>query len=591
MLRDLPSKNALWGFLVAEELARLGVRHAVIAPGSRSTPLVAALVSNPRLSCQWAIDERAAGFVAIGIARASAEPAVVVTTSGTAVANLLPAVVEADLDGEPLVVLTADRPPELHDSGANQSIRQLGIFGARTRWDVSLPCPDDDVPARFVLTTIDEAVARARGPHPGPVHLNFPFREPLAPSEKHWERNGLVGLDRWEASVDPFTIRMRAEHGPSREGIRDLATRLRGARQGLLVAGTLRSERDRTAVRRLAEALGWPLVADIRSGLRHGQAPRTLRPYLDRFFEREPAGIGRLRFDPDVVLQLGARPTSRRVASCLDTLEPAAAILVDSAPRRLDPTHRLTHRVEGSIASWCDAVLAEGVTKVGPCLPDHLERAHAELAAALEAHVENGETLTEPFVARYLSQTLGEEEALFVSSSMPIRDLDTFADPRSAAFCIDANRGASGIDGVVASAVGFAHGRRAPTTLLIGDLALLHDLGSLFLVRHSPVPIGIVVVNNGGGSIFSFLPIAEHRDLMTPWFDAGHEVAFRGVAADMGLPYTRVMTRAELCAATEGARHTRRSYMIEVVSSLAGNLEAHRAIDVLVTRVLREAVA
>jgi len=582
MLRDQPNRNALFGTAFAEELARLGIVHVIVCPGSRSAPLVAGVVAHPRLECRLAIDERAAGFLALGIARGTREPAVVLTTSGTAAANLLPAVVESDLDGVPLLVVTADRPPELRDASANQTIDQHALFGTRVRWMCALPCPDDGVPLRFFLTSIDEAVARARGPHPGPVHVNAPFREPLAPDPLAWDARCLDGVESWGRSGTPFARRTIASPRLRESDVEEIAGLLRDASQGLVLAGSIPEARDQDAARALCDRLGWPLVADIRSGLRHGGAPETLRPHLDRLF----APSAGPPFRPDVVLVLGARPTARRVATALSTMTPATVITVDPAPRRIDPEHRPAHRVEASVAAFAAALGGHELPRAHSVLPPSIEDAHARIARAIDDAIEAGGDLTEPFVARWISRQLASAEALFLSSSMPIRDVDAFADPRGNRVSIGANRGASGIDGVLASALGFSIGHDARTTLLIGDLALLHDLGSLFLLREAPKPVGVIVFNNGGGSIFSFLPIAKHPRLLTPWFDARHDVRFEGVATDMGLSYGRAATREEFASLFDGARRHGRSFVLEIDSSLERNHAAHERIETAVAAAL-----
>ena len=292
-MKDQPNINALWGALLIEELARQGVRHVVLAPGSRSTPLVVAAARNDRVQCHVCTDERGAAFFALGMARATGVPAAVVTTSGTAAANLLPAVVEASMDRVPLLLLTADRPFELRDCGANQTIRQVDLFGSYPRWQTDLPAPDDRTPARAVLSAAAHAFARARD-RSGPVHLNCAFREPLAPSPQEWNRACLEGTEAWCAGEQPFVRSVPSDALPDSPSLDDQTSILRGAATGLVLAATSNAGEHALTV---AARLGWPLWADVRSGLRLGApAPHHLAHTSTACCDTDArASTGRLR--------------------------------------------------------------------------------------------------------------------------------------------------------------------------------------------------------------------------------------------------------------------------------------------------------
>lgn len=313
MWREAPNFNALWGSLIVEELLRSGVDHFVIAPGSRSTPLIQAIARNPTANATVWLDERGAAFHALGRARGGVSPSAVVTTSGTAVANLLPAVVEASLDGVPMILLTADRPPELREVGANQSIRQMGIFSDHVRWAFDLPTPGTDMPARALLSTVDQAVHQAWDGHAGPVQLNCPFREPLAPTSAPWDASYLDGLDAWMESDDPLVDVLPGDP-IDWMFVEELAGIVRTAKRGLVVCGTIADHADREEIAALAAHLGWPLWADVRSGLRFGPGPGGRLLHVDRLLGRGEA------YQPDVVLQFGSRLTSKRMQAALSTL-------------------------------------------------------------------------------------------------------------------------------------------------------------------------------------------------------------------------------------------------------------------------------
>ncbi len=587
---EAPNVNALWSRLLLDELHRTGGRHVVIAPGSRSAPLVEAAVTHPGLACHLATDERAGGFLALGIARGSGVPAAVITTSGTAVANLLPAVTEADADGVPLVLLTADRPPEFTATGANQAIHQPGIFGSRTRWAAALPCPTDAMPARVVLTTLDQAVSRARAPHAGPVHLNCAFREPLAPIPAAWDRACLAGTEAWQAGERPFTRIVTPRPTPDAREVDEIAGVVGTARRGLVIAGTLASEEDRDAVCAIASALGWPLLTDVRSGLRLRREVSGRLLFGDRLIGRAPDPHGGPdRWRPDVVLQLGSRTTSPRLSRALAAAPPATHVLIAPSDERLDPEHRLTHRVRASTRAVGPA-LADRIARSGPPSREvasataKLVELDRRLGAAMSTALSEDPDALEVRVAHALTRHAAGGRALVVSNSLPVRDVDAYGATDGDHALVATSRGASGIDGILATGVGVAIGADAPATVLIGDQAMHHDLGSLTLAAACPVPITVVVVNNGGGAIFHGLPIAAHRSIFSPWFDAAHSRRFEGAARDVGLDYARVTDTDAFADAYGRACASGRSTMIEVVADGAAGVGARERLESALAR-------
>lgn len=563
---DPPNVNAAWGALIAEELARVGVRHVTLAPGSRSTPLVLGAALHPALDVHVTVDERGAAFLALGIARATAAPVAVVTTSGTAVAHLLPAVIEAALEHVPLILLTADRPPELRDTGANQTIDQVGLFGDHVVWETDLPCPSDRLPASTPLVAIGQAASAARDPG-GPVHVNCPFREPLAPIEAPYDRRALLRPDAWETGRAPYWTppppRVEPiEDPPAGDGL--WARRRRRPSDGGGSAGRARVR----ARARLA------LVADIRSGLRLSPVPERVT-HVDHLIASGCVP------DVDVVVQFGARLVSKRLLAYLE--RPRAEYrLVDPTRDRLDPTGRVTHRVVATPERWC----AHHAGSVPTPPPAWIHR-DAEAEAALERAVTDSDALTEPFVARWISRHVRAGDPWVLASSMAVRDAAAFAATDGEAACVFANRGASGIDGTIAFAAGVAIGTGRDTTVSIGDLALLHDLNSLSLVKATPAPVRIVVCNNGGGGIFSFLPIATFESTFSPWFDGRHAWTFEGAARMFDVPYMRVTSRHAFTTAFEEARRSGTSILIEVASEARTNRRVHDELDAAVARALR----
>ncbi|HWI44904.1 MAG TPA: 2-succinyl-5-enolpyruvyl-6-hydroxy-3-cyclohexene-1-carboxylic-acid synthase, partial [Rubrobacter sp.] len=467
---DTPRANRLWAYLIVEELLRCGIDFFCVAPGSRSTPLVAALAANEKARSLIHFDERGTAFAALGYARATGRPAAWITTSGTAVANGLPAVVEAATDGVPMVLLTADRPPELRQTGANQTIDQPDIFGDYVRWRFDLPAPDPGIDPAMVLTTVDQAAYRASRTPQGPVHLNLMFREPLLPDPG--DEPVLSGPSSWVQSDEPYTRYAATKPGVDEMEIHRLWEQLRPVKQGLVVAGRLASRKQGDAVLRLADTLGWPLLPDTGSQVRLGT--EGLAAYYDALLAGDSfAGA----HAPEAVVHVGGRALSKRLEQFLAHSRPDPHVVVRENPFRLDPTHRVTHSVEANILDFCSA-LVRAATEDPPAMDSSWTAGWREASEEVDRYLDgisSGEP-NEPLVARVLSQNVPPDHSLVVASSMPVRDLDTYAAAGGAPVPVAANRGASGIDGTVATAAGFARGVGRPVTLLIGDLALLHDL-------------------------------------------------------------------------------------------------------------------
>ena len=572
MNRDTPRANRLWAHLIVEELLRCGVDFFCVAPGSRSTPLVAALAANEKASSLIHFDERGTAFAALGYARATGRPAAWITTSGTAVANGLPAVVEAATDGVPMILLTADRPPELRQTGANQTIDQPDIFGDYVRWRFDLPAPDPGIDPAMVLTTVDQAAYRAGRTPQGPVHLNLMFREPFLSDPE--DDNVLSGPSSWARSGEPYTRYAASKPTVDEMEIHNLWTTLRPVRRGLVVAGRLASRKQGEAVLRLAETLGWPLLPDVGSQVRLGADSKGLVAHYDALLAGESFARAHA---PEAVVHVGGRALSKRMEQFLGRSRPDPYVVVRENPFRLDPAHRVTHSVEANILDFCAALVraaTEGPPATDPSWTPGWREASAEVVRYLDG-ILSGEP-NEPLVARAVSQNIPKGHGLVVASSMPVRDLDTYAAVDGAPVPVAANRGASGIDGTVATAAGFARGLGRPVTLLIGDLALLHDLNSLAMLRD--VHVIVVVLNNDGGGIFSFLPIAGHEEFFEPYFGTPQGVGFEPAARMFGLGYEHPATMAEFVEAYGSACTRGSSTLIEVKTDREENVALHRRI-------------
>ncbi|MFB6271367.1 MAG: 2-succinyl-5-enolpyruvyl-6-hydroxy-3-cyclohexene-1-carboxylic-acid synthase [Salinibacter sp.] len=583
---DAPNPTYLWTQLLVEELVRNGVETFFVAPGARSTPLTVAAARHPQAETVLHVDERGNAFAALGFGRATQTPAAWITTSGTAVANGLPVVVEASVDGVPLLLLTADRPPELRDTGANQTIDQVKIFGDYVRWQVDVPPPTNEVDPAYVLTTTNQAVHRTKRAPAGPVHVNCMFRKPLEPVGSEVAVTMPEAVKEWAAGTDPYTQYPTPGPTPPGPEVKALAERLRGTEKGLVVVGRLDSAATADATRRLAAHLGWPLVPDLTSRLRLGAEQGAGRvPYGDLVLTSEPF---REVHAPEAVLQVGGRFASKRLRLFLRDCAPETWAVVRPDPSRIDPDHRVTHHVEADVPAFADALIARlddgpGTTDWRTAWTTASDRAET----VVRNHAGDADTLTEPLVATVLSDAMPSGHALVAASSMPVRDLNRHGSAEGPAGPAYANRGASGIDGTVATAAGVATGRDGPVTLLIGDLALWHDLNGLALLQDRQVIV--IVVNNDGGGIFHFLPIRAYDDF-DPYFTTPHGRTFEDAAATFGLPYHRPETPSAFRRAYEVACRSGESALIEVQTDRAANRRVHERLEEEVAAAVEEQV-
>lgn len=566
------STNRSWAELMVEELVRCGVDLFCLAPGLRSAPLALAAVAHTRARTLVHYDERGAAFYALGYARATRRPAVWITTSGTALGNGLPAVIEASVDQIPMLLLTADRPPELRDTGANQTIDQVGIFGRYVRWFTDLPAPTGAIEPSFVLTTMDQAYFRSVSTPEGPVHVNCMFREPLVgagasapgPSES---------LTRWKQDSGPYT--RYAMPRPELPDPGEIASLLEQARRGLIVAGRLRTKEDALAVLRLSKHLGWPVLADLLSHLRLGREDaHTIVGGYERL-------LGRKGFEdahaPEIVLQLGRACVSKALRKYLHRCRPNAYVLADAGPQRTDPDHMVTHRLQADVALLCESLRKRvpAFSSAGwlESWREHCLDEERWTDAVLE---DAAQQVNEPYVARAVSRLVPESHALFVSSSMPVRDMDLFASASGPPVRIAANRGASGIDGTIATAAGFAAGLSQRVTVIAGDLALLHDLNSLGLAAEASLVV--VVLNNDGGGIFHFIPGALSEAGFETVLGTPHGLAFRDAARMFGLDYVCPGSREDFATAYSDACASAGSTLIEVRTNRKENHDLHASL-------------
>jgi 2-succinyl-5-enolpyruvyl-6-hydroxy-3-cyclohexene-1-carboxylate synthase len=485
-----------------DELVRCGMRHVVTCPGSRNAPLALTLAGRPELQAVSVLDERSAGFFALGMAKATGRPVAVTCTSGTAAANLHPAVAEAWEARVPLIVLTADRPPELRDVGAGQAIDQLKLYGSAVKWfvEVGTHAPHRDTAIHHRALAC-RAYWTAAGDRPGPVHLNFPLREPLAP-----EPEPLEAAD-WAGRRDgrPWTELREHTAAPHGDDVQELAARIASEPRGAIVCGPT-SEQVAEPAARLAAACGWPLLAEPTSGVRCGPHDRShVIAHYDVLLRVERFAA---EHAPGLLLRIGDMPTSKPLRGWAAEAE---QVVLDPHAAWHEPTRRAELILRSAAAPALDALAAAIDVRAPRTDADWLtswRAADAQVPPALATAPDP----FEPKVLAALEPQLPDGAVVWLSSSMPVRDVEAYFPQSPKRLRFLANRGANGIDGVVSSAAGAALAGGAPAWLLTGELALLHDFGGLLAARRAGADLHIVCLNNGGGAIFDFLPLATHAD-------------------------------------------------------------------------------
>ncbi|CCF84874.1 2-succinyl-5-enolpyruvyl-6-hydroxy-3-cyclohexene-1-carboxylic-acid synthase [Nitrolancea hollandica] len=573
-------EQALYAYVGAfvDELARSGVRHVCLAPGSRSTPLALMVARHPNITLWTHLDERSASFFALGLAKAPREPVALVCTSGTAAANFLPAVIEARYGRVPLLVLTADRPPELRDVGAPQSIDQIQLYGNQVKWFVEVAMPEATPGLlRYVRMLAGRAVATALASPSGPVHLNFPFREPLVPLPVDPDAGN---ASAWTGRPDgePYVTLTQAPRVMEPGQLSAVAAVLARARRGLIVCGPQDDPDLAGAVTRLAKRLGFPLLADPLSQVRcGGHDGSTVIDAYDAFL-RDQRVAGDLI--PDLVVRVGAMPTSKPVLLFLQRYPECPHILVDGGDGWNDPALLASQVIHADPRLLCDALLdALGDHRVSdPSWLSTWTDIDRRTRTAIETRLADTGELFEGRVFAELARLLPDRSTLYVGNSMPVRDLDTFFPARGRSIRFLANRGANGIDGVVSSALGAAVGSDGPLVLVIGDISFYHDMNGLLAAKRYGLNATIVLLNNDGGGIFSFLPQASQPEHFEALFGTPHGLDFRPAAELYDAAFTRVDTWEGFREAVQRGLVSDGLDIIELRTGRDRNVTLHREI-------------
>lgn len=574
----------VYGGAFVDELNRTGLQHVVISPGSRSTPLAMLMWANPDLKVWVHPDERSASFLALGIAKAERQPVAILCTSGTAAANYYPAVIEASLARVPLIVLTADRPHELRYVGAPQTIDQTRLYGSHVKWFVDMPLPDTSQSVlRYVRTVAGRAFATALAGPAGPIHLNFPFREPLIPD--------LHTADLWEGGRESRAPYVRTTHGERRidlQQVAHIAAELRGTKQGLIVCGPQDDPALPAAVLTLAQTLQYPVLADPLSQVRSGSDNEPL--VIDGYdaFLREQAVT--TQFAPEVMLRFGAMPVSKAYLRYIEQHPSCRHVIVDDAAGWREPPSLASDMVYTDPVYFCEALT--DYLRAQAFDADTWARDWIALNRVTQETVRITGAVDELFEGRAfmeLAACLPKCATLYVGNSMPVRDLDTFWMKNNKNIRTMANRGANGIDGVVSSALG-ASVAGDPLVLVLGDLSFFHDLNGLLIAKRYRLNVTIIIFNNDGGGIFSFLPQAEQSDDFEALFATPTGLDFHHVVAMYGGSFVRVSDWPAFRYAVEESVQTKGLSVIEVPTGRARNVQIHRSIWQEVTDSIRQRI-
>lgn len=538
-----------------DSLIRSGVREAVISPGSRSTPMALLMEEHPQLRTFIQVDERSAGFFALGLAKATQNPVALLCTSGTAAANYMPAVAEAKISRVPLIVLTSDRPPELRDVGAPQTIDQLHLYGHTAKWFAEMALPEAEASAlQYVRTQGARAVFESLAAPAGPVHLNFPYREPLVP-----DYNGV--FERMEI---PAPVRLiSGKKVPEPIMMDDVAGALR-VEKGLIVAGEIVKSGVAEAIISLSEKTGWPIIADPLSQLRSNE--KAIDSY-DAFLRDDEVKDA---LKPEAIIRFGALPVSKALMQFIKRHNDTAHVIVDADGGWRDPSHMATHMINVDESAFC----REMVQRLESC-ESQWPALWQKVNNAARSEMKKAEGMDEGALFRQFLQAVPAGSSVFAGNSMPIRDLDSFLFSGEQTIRFHGNRGANGIDGLVSTALGIAASGEKVYAVM-GDLSFFHDVNGLLAAKMNDLSMTILVMNNDGGGIFSYLPQAGERKHFERLFGTPSGLKFDHAAALYGCHYVRIESvgrlQEELSAQRDGIT------ILEAFTNRSENTAIHRSL-------------
>jgi len=572
-----PNINHFTGKAIIDYLVALGVKQFVISPGSRSTPLALAAAGNDKARHKIIIDERAAAYWAVGFARAIDKPVVLICTSGTAAANYFPAVIEAYQSRLPLILLTADRPEELQERGANQTIPQKNLYG-RFADSYTVEAPGEDFDIANELTEIDRLM---KDNQDRPVQINCRFREPLAPVEKNYDYAGLSEkITQW---FDANTAIDSPQNSTVPKNTRSIAEMINGARNGLIVSGSQRDKKWSGAIESLGAKTGWPVLADILSPVRFHNGIKPLVHY-DLYLDHEDLNS---QLNIDAVIHFGGWPLSKRLQKFLVDRRSILQVKIQDHDNTLDPEYVENDRLVTSPDAFIDLLIPQmNINSINSKLG--LLRIADEIAETILTGRDREQSLNDIDIIRAVGDSLEPGQVLFAGNSLPIRLADNFMSHQNKDITLAANRGVSGIDGVIASACGFASGSRKLTKLIIGDLSALHDLNSLALVKLSDIPVIVIIINNNGGGIFHHLPIYGMSDNFEKLFTTPRNIKFEWAARLFDLPWYNPKNYDDLRESLLKLNHDATGAVIEIKTDRESDFAEQKNIRTIIHQMLTE---
>ena len=575
------NRNYILAEAFVDTLAKCGLKHVSICPGSRSTPIAVAFARSSSITSWAHLDERSAAYFSLGLAQSSNTPVAVVCSSGTAGANFFPAVIESYYSSTPLILITADRPPELWGWGAPQTMDQLNLYGKFPKWSVSLPVPEI---RGDLLHNIRHVAVRAfhtaMSIPSGPVHINMPFREPLEPRFVADDQILLVDSDKTPDIVGQNTDTLRLKvidpgNEPNPQTIEDLASELVVGGKGIIVCGPQRDPLLSQSVVALSNLLGYPILADPLSQLRTGK--HNLENVIDNydFFLRDESLIDELK--PDIVVRFGAIPTSAALNRYLERHREAKHLLINTDAWN-DPNHLQSYVIPANGRAVCDELLKFlPMSKETPWL-QNWKTIRQRVAQDITVSLGATEQMFEGKVFARIAELVPPGTSLFAGNSMPIRDMDGFLPNRSKSIYCGANRGVNGIDGVLATTLGFGADSGDRIVLVIGDISFYHDLNSLLAAKRHQIDASIIVINNDGGGIFSFLPQAKYPEHFEYLLGTPHGLTFSSAATLFSLNYQSVDSWVQFDHAFSSSLNIKGTTIIEITSNREENFLLHESV-------------
>jgi 2-succinyl-5-enolpyruvyl-6-hydroxy-3-cyclohexene-1-carboxylate synthase len=567
----LNNLSNLWSSIIIDELVKNNVQDFYISPGMRSAPLVNSLLQLKDVNLYVGIDERAQSYRALGNSKTTGRTSALICTSGTALANYLPAIIEAKKSAIPLIVLSADRPIELSTTDANQTIDQTKFYSQHVMSDASLGAPTEQIESSVIRNTINHLLFRSMYPTRGPVHLNIPLREPLGQETEYISKDY---IDRCKSGFEK-TLHTKY-HSPvqaiEESLIKEVSEIINSTEKGILVIGSLPNSISKEIINEFIKELNWPMHLDISSSLKYEYSlEESVIPTFDH-----PEVYDKLSKNmPQTIIHLGGRTTSKNYYKFLEENIEINLITVNWSENKEDPSQETNIRIVSQVDQFCKQLKGQ--------LKTNSESFKIDWSSFVKRKIDiiDNAPLCYPLVSKKIIETISDQSSLYISNSTIVRSFDNYVSLKSKKNIeIYTNRGVSGIEGLIASAVGSSEGSKKHTTLVIGDISFIHDLNSLQLLKESNSSVAIILINNGGGGIFSLLPIAENSELL-PYLTTPHQLNFKDTASTFGLQYKRVETPKEFEDAYRRSEDNKEKVIIEVIVDNEKNIEIYKELKTL----------